>query len=46
VSFELETSGPRRLRVRLDVGAQFRANFVALVAEVERIVGQGSVSLR
>jgi len=47
VSFELETGGPRRLRVRLDLGAQFRVKLSsALIAEVEQIVGQGSVSLR
>ena len=47
MSFEIETGGPPRLRVRLDVSAQFRVKVSsALIAEVERIVGQGSVSLR
>ena len=47
VSFELETGGPRRLRVHLDVSAQFRVKpSPALIAEVEQILGQGSVSLR
>ena len=47
VSFELETGGPHRLRVRLELGAHMRVKpSAALVADVERIVGQGSVSLR
>jgi DNA polymerase-3 subunit alpha len=47
VSFELETGGPHRLRVRLDVSAQFRVKpSPALIAEVEQIVGPGTVSLR
>jgi DNA polymerase-3 subunit alpha len=47
VSFEVETGGPHRLRVRLELGAHMRVKpSPALVAEVERIVGQGSVSLR
>lgn len=47
VSFEIETSGPPRLRVRVEVGAQLRVRpSAALVAEVEQIVGRGAVSLR
>jgi DNA polymerase III subunit alpha len=47
VSFELETAGPHRLRVRLDLSAQFRVKpSPALIADVERIVGPGAVSLR
>ena len=46
VSFEVETLGPRRLRVRLDVGAQLRVRpSSALVAEVEQLVGPGTVEL-
>ncbi len=48
VSFELEVgAGPRALRVRADVSSQIRVRpSSALVAEVERIVGQGAVELR
>ena len=47
VSFEVETGEPRRLRVRLDVSSQIRVRpSAALVAEVEQLVGPGSVSLR
>ncbi len=47
VSFEVETGGPTRLRVRLDLSAQMRVKpSPALVADVEQIVGQGAVSLR
>ena len=45
VLFELETAG--HLRVRMDVSSQIRVRpSPALVAEVEQVVGQGSVSLR
>jgi DNA polymerase-3 subunit alpha len=48
VSFEVETGEPpNRLRVRVDVNAQIRVRpSPTLVAEVEQIVGPGSVSLR
>ena len=48
VSFELEAGeAPHRLRVRLDVSAQIRVRpSPALIAEVERVVGAGSVELR
>jgi hypothetical protein len=48
VSFDLEVpSDPRKLRVRADVSAQIRVRpSPALVAELEKVVGQGSVSLR
>jgi hypothetical protein len=49
VSFEIELppSDSRRLRVKADVSSQIRVRpSSALVAEVEQIVGQGSVSLR
>jgi DNA polymerase-3 subunit alpha len=48
VSFELEVpSTPKPLRVRADVSAQIRVRpSSTLVAEVEQIVGTGSVSLR
>jgi hypothetical protein len=46
LSFEIETDAPR-LRVSLDVTAQIRVRpSSSLVAEVEQVVGQGSVSLR
>ena len=48
VSFEVETgSPPNRLRVRVDVSAQIRVRpSPTLVAEVERVVGAGTVELR
>jgi DNA polymerase-3 subunit alpha len=48
VSFEIElTALPRHLRVRADVSSQIRVRpSPALIAEVERVVGAGSVSLR
>jgi DNA polymerase-3 subunit alpha len=48
VSFELEAGeAPHRLRVTVDVTAQIRvAPSSALVAEVEQVVGAGSVELR
>jgi DNA polymerase-3 subunit alpha len=48
VSFDLEVPGDsRRLRVRADISAQIRVKpSSALVAELEQVVGQGSVSLR
>jgi len=48
VSFELETGeAPHRLRVTVDVTAQIRVTpSSTLVAEVERLVGAGSVELR
>jgi DNA polymerase-3 subunit alpha len=48
VSFEMELpSGPTPIRVRADVSSQIRVRpSPALVAEVEQIVGQGSVELR
>jgi DNA polymerase III subunit alpha len=48
VSFDLEVSSDsRRLRVRADVSAQIRVRpSPALVAELEKVVGQGAVSLR
>jgi DNA polymerase-3 subunit alpha len=48
VSFDLELPGDaRRLRVRADVSAEIRVRpSSALVAELEQVVGQGSVSLR
>ena len=48
VSFDLEVpSDPRKLRVRADVSAQIRVRpSPALVAELEKVVGQGAVSLR
>jgi DNA polymerase-3 subunit alpha len=48
VSFEVETGEPpNRLRVKVDVNAQIRVRpSPTLVAEVEQIVGPGSVSLR
>src|SRR5262245_18972603 len=48
VSFDLGVpSDSRKLRVRADVSAQIRVRpSPALVAELEKVVGQGSVSLR
>ncbi len=48
VSFEVETGEPpNRLRVRVDVSAQIRVRpSSALIAEVESVVGSGSVELR
>ncbi|MEP7306707.1 MAG: DNA polymerase III subunit alpha [Acidobacteriota bacterium] len=48
ILFEMElASGPTPMRVRADVSAQIRVNpSPSLVAEVERIVGAGAVSLR
>ncbi len=48
VSFELETGDPpNRLRVTVDVSARVRVRpSPALIAEVERLVGAGSVELR
>jgi DNA polymerase-3 subunit alpha len=48
VSFEVETGeAPNRLRVRLDVSSQIRVRpSSALIAEVEQVVGTGSVELR
>jgi hypothetical protein len=48
VSFEIELSGqPHRLRVKADVSSQIRVRpSPSLVAEVEQLVGLGSVSLR
>jgi DNA polymerase-3 subunit alpha len=45
VSFELETAG--HLRVRMDVSSQIRVRpSPALIAEVEQVVGVGTVELR
>jgi DNA polymerase-3 subunit alpha len=48
VSFEIELPAPaRRLRVKADISSQIRVRpSPSLVAEVEQVVGQGSVSLR
>ena len=47
VSFEVETGEPNRLRVKLDVSAQIRVRpSPTLIAEVEQLVGAGSVELR
>ena len=48
VSFEFEiTPDARPLRVRADISAQVRVRpSPALIAELEQIVGHGSVSLR
>jgi DNA polymerase-3 subunit alpha len=47
VSFEIETGGPHRLRVKLDVSSQIRVKpSPALIAEVEQLVGRGAVELR
>jgi hypothetical protein len=49
VCFEIELPGgtASRLRVKADVSSQIRVHpSSSLIAEVEQIVGQGSVSLR
>jgi DNA polymerase-3 subunit alpha len=48
VSFDLElAASPTRLRVRADVSSQIRVRpSSSLIAEIEQVVGQGSVSLR
>ena len=48
VSFEVETGEPpHRLRVKVEVGAQVRVRpSPTLIAEVEQLVGAGSVELR
>jgi hypothetical protein len=48
VSFEIELAGAlKQLRVRADVSPQIRVRpSPALIAEVEQVVGAGSVSLR
>jgi len=48
VSFDIELpSEPTRLRVRADVSSQIRVRpSSTLIAEIEQVVGQGSVSLR
>jgi hypothetical protein len=48
VSFEIEVeSGARPLRVKADVSSQIRVRpSSTLVAEVERVMGQGAVTLR
>src|SRR5262249_14879014 len=48
VSFEVETGeGPNRLRVKVDVSSQIRVRpSSTLIAEVEQVVGAGSVELR
>jgi DNA polymerase-3 subunit alpha len=48
VSFEIElAAAPKHLRVRADVSSQIRVRpSPALIAEVEQVVGAGSVSLR
>jgi DNA polymerase-3 subunit alpha len=48
VSFEMELpAGPRPIRVRADVSSQIRVRpSAALIAEVEQVVGAGSVLLR
>jgi DNA polymerase-3 subunit alpha len=48
VSFDMELpQGPTRLRVRADVSSQIRVRpSSTLIAEIEQVVGQGSVSLR
>jgi len=48
VSFEIELPGDsKRLRVKADVSAQIRVQpSPTLIAEVEKVVGQGSVELR
>jgi DNA polymerase-3 subunit alpha len=48
ISFEVETgTPPHRMRVRVDVSSQIRVRpSPALVAEVERVVGAGTVELR
>jgi DNA polymerase-3 subunit alpha len=47
VSFDIEVGAPKRLRVRADISSQIRVRpSPALVAEVERLVGAGAVTLR
>ncbi|HUR35806.1 MAG TPA: DNA polymerase III subunit alpha [Vicinamibacterales bacterium] len=48
VSFDLELpASPTRLRVRADVSSQIRVRpSSSLIAEIEQVVGQGTVSLR
>jgi DNA polymerase-3 subunit alpha len=47
ISFEIELADARKLRVKADVSSQIRVRpSPALIAEVERVVGAGSVSLR
>jgi DNA polymerase-3 subunit alpha len=48
VSFDIELpASPTRLRVRADVSSQIRVRpSSSLIAEIEQVVGQGSVSLR
>jgi DNA polymerase-3 subunit alpha len=48
VTFDIELpSSPTRLRVRADVSSQIRVRpSSSLIAEIEQVVGQGSVSLR
>ena len=48
VSFDIElSSAPTRLRVRADVSSQIRVRpSAALIAEIEQVVGPGTVSLR
>jgi len=48
VSFEIDLpSGPRHLRIRADVSSRIRVRpSPALIAEVEQVVGQGSVHLK
>jgi hypothetical protein len=48
VSFEVETGeAPHRLRVKVDVSSQIRVRpSPTLIAEVEQLVGAGSVELR
>jgi DNA polymerase-3 subunit alpha len=48
ISFDLELpASPARLRVRADVSSQIRVRpSSSLIAEIEQVVGQGSVSLR
>jgi DNA polymerase-3 subunit alpha len=47
VSFEVETGEPNRLRVKLDVSSQIRVRpSPTLIAELEQLVGAGSVELR
>jgi len=48
VSFDIELpASPTPLRVRADVSSQIRVRpSSSLIAEIEQVVGQGSVSLR
>ena len=48
ISFDIELpSASTRLRVRADVSSQIRVRpSSSLIAEIEQVVGQGSVSLR